>query len=417
VALAWLSPIEGTVEITGRVADAHPEGGDGIGWLLEHFESDLASGMRELADVGARLSQAQARRAELAAREPQVELAYAVAEGQPHDAAIQVRGDPESPGDVVPRHFLTALGGQTLRDPASSGRLELAEWVTSPDNPLTARVIVNRVWKHHFGHGIVRTPNDFGTRGEPPTHPELLDYLARNFIEQGWSIKRLHRFIMSSDAYERGSQTLIPADAIQAIATNEAIDPDNVWLWRFSRRRLAAEEIRDAILFVSGDLDPTQGGPHPFPVESTWGFTQHNPFNAVYDNNRRSVYLMTQRIKRHPFLGLFDGADTAASTPDRFATTVPTQALFFLNDPFVHEKSQRLAEQLAALPDDHARLERVMPLLFGRPPDASDHVAAADFLKSYEQSLTETPADQRHTTAWAAWVRVLISSNEFMYVD
>jgi len=325
-------------------------------------------------------------------------MAYAVAEGSPHDALIHMRGDPTSKGAAVPRRFLTVLGGQTLPANSGSGRLQLAEWLTDAKNPLTVRVLVNRIWQGHFGRGLVATPNDFGTRGTPPTHPELLDFLAQSFIESGWSVKSLHRRIMLTEAYRRSS--------LVDDRTNQ-IDPENVWLSHFSRRRLQAEEIRDALLATSGDLDPTPGGPHPFPESKSWGYTQHNPFAAVYDTNRRSVYLMTQRIKRHPFLTLFDGPDPNASTPIRQTTTVPTQALFFLNDPFVHGRADRLSYTLMTLPDDRSRVDWVCRLLYGRPAREIDVERTTRFLAN--------AGDVR--TAWVARLRVLFASNEFIYVD
>jgi hypothetical protein len=334
--------------------------------------------------------------------EPSAGMAYAVAEGKPHDVRVHKRGDPQTLGAEVPRRFLQVLGGQPVPAGAGSGRLELAGWLTDPHNPLTARVMVNRVWQGHFGAGLVKTPNDFGTRGESPTHPELLDYLAARFVAGGWSIKSLHRLIVLSDAYQRASSS----DAAGALA-----DPDNSLLWRFNRRRLSGEEIRDAMLAVSGDLDPTPGGPHPFPPEKNWGFTQHAPFAAVYDHNRRSVYLMTQRIKRHPFLVLFDGADTSSSTGVRHTTTVPTQALFFLNDPFVHARAASLAGRLAQLPDEQARLARTTWLLYGRAPTPREAEAAKRLLAAC------TAEGATPTAAWAAWLRVMLSSNEFVYLD
>jgi hypothetical protein len=291
---------------------------------------------------------------------------------------------------------------------AGSGRLELARWLTDRANPLTARVIVNRVWQHHFGQGLVRTPSDFGLRGTPPSHPELLDYLAARFVSNGWSMKWLHRLIMLSRTFQQ---------QCAGEPRGEEVDPDNAWLWRFRRRRLSAEEIRDAILATSGDLDRSAGGPHPFPEEKAWSFTQHAPFSAVYDHNRRSVYLMTQRLKRHPFLTLFDGADANASTPDRYTTTVPTQALFFLNDPFVHARSASFAARLMQLADDRSRLQRAFELLFARPPTEEDHHSATRFFNEYSADLASEPEPDRSTIAWAAWLRVLISSNEFIYVD
>ncbi len=333
-----------------------------------------------------------------------VELAYAVQEGSPHDAQLQRRGDPENRGESVPRRFLQLFGGLPLPPGSGSGRLVLAEWLTGPAAPLTARVLVNRVWLYHFGQGLLRTPNDFGTRGSPPSHPELLDYLARRFVDEGWSIKNLHRLIVLSAAYQQSS-----AASAAALRT----DPDNVLLAHFPRRRLGAEEIRDTILSVAGDLDTSRGGPHPFPEVKTWNFTQHNPFAAVYDHHRRSVYLMTQRIKRHPFLALFDGADPNSSTGQRDATTVPTQALFFLNDPFVHAASEHLAARLLALPEAE-RLDRATRLCFGRTATMEERQLAARFLAESGASANNAEATRR---AWASWARVLMASNEFLYVD
>jgi hypothetical protein len=254
--------------------------------------------------------------------------------------------------------------------------------------------MVNRIWQNHFGTGLVRTPNDFGTRGTAPSHPELLEHLTHRFVADGWSVKKLHRAVMLSATYQQMS---------------DSSAAENTLLASFPRRRLGAEEVRDAVLAVSGDLDRTPGEAHPFPPENQWGFTQHNPFTAVYEHDRRSVYLMTQRIKRHPFLVLFDGADPNAVTGQRDTTTVPTQALFFLNDPFIHRKSQRLAERLAALPDDMARLEQACRLCYGRPATVEERRLAERFLAKY-------PAGDR-TRAWAAWARVMLASNEFLYVD
>ena len=306
------------------------------------------------------------------------------------------------PAPSTPRRFLQVFGGQVVPTGAGSGRLQLADWLTETCKPLTARVMVNRIWQGHFGVGLVKTANDFGTRGERPTHPELLDYLAVRFLESGWSIKAMHRLIMLSAAYQRSSTH---------DDYNAALDPNNAFLWRYSRRRLSAEEIRDAMLAVSGDLDRTPGGPHPFPAPTTWGFSQHSPFLAVYEHNRRSVYLMTQRIKRHPFLALFDGADTSSSTAARYTTTVPTQALFFLNDPFVHARADHLAQALLRIPDDQSRLDRASRLLFGRPALPHESESAARFVTVQKKEK----GDDR--TAWAAWMRVMLCSNEFLYLD
>ncbi|MFM9965555.1 MAG: PSD1 and planctomycete cytochrome C domain-containing protein, partial [Planctomycetaceae bacterium] len=204
VSLGWLSPIDGTARISGRVADAHKGGGDGVGWRLEQISGNVAELLSKPIEAAPKLAELNRQRTELLATSPKVELAYAVAEGHPHDTKIHLRGDPKSLGDVVPRRFLTLLGGQVVPPDSGSGRLQLAEWLTSRDNPLTARVMVNRIWKHHFGVGLVKTPNDFGTRGELPTHPELLDWLAVQFMESGWSMKAMHRLIVTSEAYRFG---------------------------------------------------------------------------------------------------------------------------------------------------------------------------------------------------------------------
>ncbi len=281
-------------------------------------------------------------------------MTYGVVEGTPHNVRIQKRGEPDNLGPEVPRGFVEFLGESTLPpDTSGSGRLELARWLTRTENPLTARVMVNRIWQYHFGQGLVKTPNDFGMRGLPPTHPELIAYLATEFIRSGWSVKAMHRLIMLSATYQQGSELSLGGMSSPGIETTDLYVC-------FPRRRMSAEEIRDAILAVSGELDRTPGREHPFPSPLSWGYSQHAPFNAVYDHNKRSVYLMTQRLKRHPFLGLFDGADPNTSTALRMTTTVPTQALFFLNDPFVHEKSEEWASRLLAdYPDEAKRVIEV----------------------------------------------------------
>ena len=239
---------------------------------------------------------------------PDVAGGYAVAEGTPVDAAVQRRGDPASPGDVVPRGAprFAFLDGEPPPSTSShgSGRLELARWLTRPSNPLTARVLVNRLWQNHFGRGIVATPSNFGVRGEPPTHPELLDWLAARFVASGWSIKAIQRDILLSQTYQLSSDH----DTHGA-----AVDPDDRWLWRFPRQRLDAESIRDAMLAVAGNLDRARPGLHPFPPIDKWRWTQHDPFKAVYPSGHRSVYLMTQRLAKHPYLATFDGCDRVSA--------------------------------------------------------------------------------------------------------
>ena len=273
--------------------------------------------------------------------------------------------------------------------------------------------MVNRIWQHHFGRGLVQTPNDFGVRGRPPTHPELLDHLATRFIKSGWSVKMMHRLIMFSATYQQSSV----ADATQTQATTRP-DAGRDFYTRFQRRRLDAEEIRDAILAVSGALDATPGREHPFPSPISWKYTQHSPFSAVYDHNKRSIYLMTQRLKRHPFLSLFDGADPNASTADRLGTTVPAQALFFLNDPFVHTNSEKWATRLQTGNEDHAQqIEQAWRDAVGRTPSEGERNDAREFLRAYRTELISAKMDNVAVRSLAAYLRTLIGSNEFLYVD
>jgi hypothetical protein len=341
------------------------------------------------------------------------ELAYAVADSDKRaDAVVQMKGDPAKPGEQVPRRWLTVFGGHALApDDHTSGRRALAEWIVSRDNPLTARVIVNRVWHYHFGRGLVPTPNDFGKQGKPCTHPELLDYLAAKFRDSGWSLKALHREIMTSRTWQLA--TTRSAAAIER-------DPANELLSSFPRLRLDAESLRDTLLLLGGTLDLTRPAEHPFPPEKEWKFTQHNPFKAVYESNHRSVYLMTQRIQRHPFLAVFDGADPSTSTPARPGSTTPLQALFFLNDPMVHEQCRRLSERiLQSSPDTAARVQRAYQLILCRPAAEDEIQAAGQFLGTARSRLEKSgiPAEKLDAESWTALMRVYLRLNEFIYLD
>ncbi len=333
---------------------------------------------------------------------PLYPLAYAVSEHAAANAHVQVRGDPKRLGEEVPRGFLQVLGGQTVpKESTGSGRLELAQWITDSANPLTARVLVNRLWQQHFGRGLVATPNDFGTRGQPPSHPELLDFLATRFVESGWSVKAMHRLLLLSHTWQLAS------------GGDTAPDPNNALWSRAERRRLDAESIRDAMLFVSGDLDFTPGGEHPFPAVNTWGFTQHQQFFALYDTRQRAVYQMQQRLRKHPFLALFDGADTNASTAVRATSTTPLQSLFAMNDPFAHERANRLAMHLTDIaPDESQRIALAFLTLYGRPPEPEETALFTTYLAQLREKKN-LPPDQ----AWASLARVLLAANEFLYLD
>ncbi len=390
-------------------------------------------------DVDADMQRVKARLADLKARMPAVEKAYAVVEGgHVVNARIHRKGDPKSQGDEVQRGFLTILsegaGQQLPAGHQGSGRDLLARWIADAKNPLTARVTVNRIWGYHFGKGLVQTPNDFGTRGKAPTHPELLDWLAARFIEEGWSIKKIHRKIMLSHVYqlasraeragERGSgragDVKRVSSSARLFAAHAAIDVNNDYLWRFNRRRLEAEEIRDAVMMVSGALDRTMGGEHPFPPETTWRYTQHEQFFAVYDTNRRSVYVMQQRLKKHPFFELFDGADTNATTDSRAQSITPVQALFLMNSPMMHELSEHFAVRIGMAYDSIGdRIDYAFRLAYGRPASPEEIREAQAYFQQTRMELQsgQTPLDQLNRKALASYLRVVLSSNEFLYVD
>ena len=339
--------------------------------------------------------------------------AYAVQEGESTDVHVQFGGEPENPGPLMRRNLpLFLTGGKGIQIPeSSSGRLELAEWLTQPDNPLTARVMVNRIWQHHFGKGIVGTPSNFGTRGDPPSHPELLDWLATQFVESGWSVKAMHRLMMLSETYQLAS-TPDDRDAL--------IDPANRYYWRFNRRRLEAEAIRDSMLSVAGNLDLSRPGVHPFPPMDDWSYSQHVPFKAVYDSNHRSVYLMTQRLVRHPYLSLFDAPDPNVSTDSRTSSTVPLQALYLLNNAFVLRQAEAFAKRLlAASPDPVARLNMGARTAWGRTLEPSEQGKYRAYIKHYRDASVHAGAahEAAKLAAWSSLAHALITTNEFMYID
>lgn len=343
------------------------------------------------------------------------DLAYAVGESDKiKDTPLMFRGNSSDRRDKVRRGFLQVLGGQQLPEKhRSSGRLELAGWITSVDNPLFARVIVNRIWAWHFGRGLVKTRNDFGAHGGTPSHPELLDYLARQFIIDGYSFKKMHRRLMLTRAYALSSEV---ADRDFEMGA----DPEAEFRWRFERRRLSAEELRDSLLAVAGLLDRSPGGAHPFPPKTEWGFTQHSPFYGDYRHERRSVYLMQQRIRRHPMLAVFDGADTNASTPEREQAASPVQALFLMNAPFAHWAASNFAARFVeATYEEAGRVAAAHHFAFGREADEADIALGQRFLADYRRSVEVEGEDPlvAEAKALAAYARVLLCSNEFIYVD
>lgn len=338
-------------------------------------------------------------------------VAYGVAEGKVGDARVQKGGSPYRKGEVVKRRFpeFLAAGSQPELTDGQSGRLELAHWLTDPKNPLTARVMVNRIWQFHFGKPIVPTPSNFGLQGTPPTHPELLDWLAMEFIKSGWSVKAMHRLIMSSQTYQAASLH---------DEHNAAVDSGNECYWRFDRQRMDAESIRDSLLLLGGNLDLSRPGPHPFPSKDKWRWTAHRQFKAVYPSQHRSVYLMVQRLHPHPFLSIFNGPDTSASTAIRDQSTVPLQALFMTNSDLVDQQAQGFAKSLIqADSEDRVRLAYRRALL--RDPSPRESERADQFISRYLQVLASEEVDpsERDVLAWTGFSRALLTSNEFLFVD
>ena len=324
-----------------------------------------------------------------------VPLAMAVTEGGTagglfpaiQDVPIHIRGSYAKLGPVVPRRLPRFFAGDN-QPPITqgSGRRELATWVASRDNPLTARVIVNRVWHWHFGQGLVRTPSNFGMLSEEPSHPELLDWLATRFIEDGWSLKKLHRRIMLSATY--GQSSRVSREAFDG-------DPENRLLGRFSPRRLEAEAIRDAILAVSGQLDLASGG----------------PAGDDFTIRRRSLYVQTARWQRDSYANLFDAANPDSSTENRVTSTVAPQALLLLNHPWMQEQAKQLAERLIreVSDDDTVRTERAFQLLFSRHP--------TDEERSIAQSIIASADPTSPNSGWVDLAHVLLCSNEMIYTD
>jgi hypothetical protein len=326
---------------------------------------------------------------------------------QPPPSYFLVRGDPESRGSLMQPGFIGVItyGNPPAEDPPAHGRTSgrrkaLAEWLGSPGNPLTARVIVNRIWSHHFGTGIVASLDNFGKMGQSPTHPELLDWLAVEFMERGWSVKQIHRLIMTSEAYRMSSQ--------HEDSTAAAQDPENRYLWRYPIQRLDAEIVRDAIMAVSGALDLKMGGPPVFPhipgeilasmSGGIWKREEDGP-----QSWRRSVYVYRKRGLVFPMFEVFDLPDQNATCGRRNVSTVPTQALALMNDAFVVRQAKLFAERVKeAAPGDSARqIDLAYRIALSRPPREDEAQLAADFLRK------RTLAD---------FTNVLLNLNEFVYV-
>jgi len=329
--------------------------------------------------------------------------AMALVDGpHPTNSRVFIRGNPERLGDEAPRQFLAILAGDKRKPfTRGSGRLELARAIASRENPLTARVMVNRLWLHHFGAGLVTTPDDFGLRSDPPSHPELLDFLAWRFMEDGWSLKKLHRLVMVSSVYQQRSDDNL---------RHEKLDPDNRLLSKMNRRRLDFESMRDTLLLVAVNLDPSIGG-RPFDL------LKQRDGNFV---SRRTVYGSIDRNDVPALLRTFDGANPDLSTARRDATTVPQQSLFFLNSPFVMEQACKLVNRpsFLELADDTERVRDLYQRVYQRGPSAKEIERGLRFLEATSASTgTEEPSQKQPLTPLERFAQVLLMSNELMFVD
>jgi hypothetical protein len=346
--------------------------------------------------------------------------------GDPPSLRLLQRGSAESPGPRVQPGFLTvatasdklnATRPSETKGETSGMRLAFADWLTSRDNPLTARVIVNRMWQHHFGKGLVETPDNFGKMGAPPSNQELLDFLAVDFMDHGWTAKRLHKMIMMSSVYRQSSQ--------QTGQTAEArkIDPENRLLWRMNLRRLEAEPLRDSMLAAAGKLDLTIGGPPVLLQMRPDGLETVSPKETPANQNRRSVYLLARRTYPLTMLGLFDFPIIDANCTRRVPSATPLQALTLMNDEFVVESAGQMAERAMKSAGESApavkKIEALYSIALLRKPTDVEVVACEQHLQKQHDlflraNLTAIDADKR---AFDTLSQALLSSNEFLYID
>jgi hypothetical protein len=343
----------------------------------------------------------------LEAAVPDLPRAMGVREGEKiADLPIHLRGSHWTLGQLAPRRFPRALAGENQPPiPAGqSGRLQLAEWLTRPDHPLTARVMANRIWRGHFGRGIVPSVDNFGRLGEAPTNQALLDWLAVRFVEQGWSMKKLHRTIMLSSTYQMSSKY----DARAA-----EVDPENTLLWRVNRRRLEAEAIRDAVTAVTGIIDLKEGGSLLSQKDREYVSNTSKRGGADYDLPRRAVYIPVVRSSMYEMFQAFDLPDPSTPNGDRNSTVVAPQALFIMNATLVLKATREMASKLLADTslDDAGRVRAVYERALGREPRASDIDRALTFIAQVEKKAGTRPA------AWQSFCKAMLASNEFIYVN
>jgi hypothetical protein len=377
-------------------------------------DDDLAKRFPEYAALRERVKQTVAERQKDRPRSLEQIAAFVETDPNPPPHHLLRRGQHNLPGKEVPPTVPAALCTPSnvlhvegKKGPVSTGRrTAFAKWVTSPENPLFARVAVNRIWQHHFGTGIVATVDNLGISGAKPSHPELLDYLAAEFIRGGWSLKALHRLILSSAVYRQSSTP---------IAGQEVIDPENRLLARFPLRRLDAEAARDAMLSLAGELDPREGGPYVPTQRTPEGVVE---VAAKTDGaDRRSIYLQQRRTQVATFLQLFDAPSIVSTCGKRSPSTVPLQSLAMLNSEFARERARGFATRLAAEAgvDAGKRLELAFTLATARPPLESERAACEKFLAAQRSAYAkEKDVDAR---AWTDLCQMLLASNAFLYVE
>jgi hypothetical protein len=361
------------------------------------------------AEAKAELQKLREELAQLEKAAPQLPMAMGVTEREPTDVAVHIRGEFLNLGEIVPRRFPTVLVGSAPPpiDRTHSGRLELAKWLVSPEHPLTRRVAANRIWRWHFGRGVVPSTDNFGLLGDLPTNPGLLDYLATRFAEDGWSFKRMHRLIMLSSTYRMSSAF----DAKSA-----QVDPENRLQWRWEPRRLQAEEIRDAVLAVSGTLDETMGG-SILPLKNReYVFDHTSKDNTRYDTKRRSLYIPVIRNNLYDVFRLFDFGDGQIPEGSRPTTTVAPQALFMMNSDLVADSAEALGESVMKRTDldTDGRIRLLYQKTYARPATPAEAARGRTLLERFQKA--QPAGDQRDRNAWAWLSQVTMSANEFIYV-
>jgi cytochrome c553 len=414
---AWIRTVQNSKKAATKLGNSDQEtvrqalygakGAFGLSQIERFYTAEASASLKKLKDEAEALAKAT----------PEQPMVLAVEEAsQIGDVKVHIRGNHLTLGDDAPRIFLRVVAGDEEKQkpvPANhSGRLELAQWLTDPAHPLTTRVMVNRIWEHHFGQGLVRTPDNFGKLGDRPSHPELLDWLAKRFVEKGWSMKAMHRMILLSSAYQMSTAN----DPKAALA-----DPENRLLWHFNRRRLEVEAIRDSIFAVAGTLDRTMGGSLLKTPNFGYVTNDQSGNGAQYDSPRRAIYLPVIRNAVYDVFQVFDFVEPSFPNGARASTTVAPQALFLLNGQLVLDQAEALSKQLLANEalDDTGRLKSVYLRAFGRPAEPDEITKAQTYIQAYASRLAQKEPDaaRRRQLAWQSFCQILFASNEFVYVN